>query len=36
VFIMAYYRAAATEVGHSHAGHGTEGDGKDADSQLVD
>ncbi len=25
VFIMAYYRVAATEDGHLHAGHGNEG-----------
>lgn len=36
VFIIAYYRAAATEFGHSHAGHGTEDDSKDANAQLVD
>jgi predicted DNA-binding ribbon-helix-helix protein len=35
VYIMAYYRAAATEVGHAHAGHGTEAGRKDADSHLV-
>ena len=36
VFIMAYFRAAATEDGHAHAGHGTAGDGKDTSYQLVD